>query len=182
MPVFFSEQDFQSNAGLWTIDAQQTPYDFYTQRQLFEWDGGASQVPVAAPSLPMPQGIPQVNIELRPACEVIQTVAPYGRRIVQWAAQRQGGAPAVPHPFPNDYNQYLLRAILALDPPPLQEDGQTKLVRAAGTYIYALLRPMWLLDNLNMGATPYDQTPASLNVFQASFFQMGLQNAGGGLG
>ena len=178
MATFFSE----TNSGLWTFDAEAVPYDFYTQRQFFEWDGGFVQVPVAAPSLPMPQGIPTAALAQRQPCEVIQTVAPYGRRIVQWAAQRVGGAPAVPSPLPNDYNQVLLTALLALDPPVLQEDGQLKAVRAAGTYIYACLRPFWLLDNLNMGATPYDVTPAALNVFQASFFQMGLQNAGGGLG
>lgn len=176
MPTFFSE------SSLWTFDAQAVPYDFYGQRQFFIWESGAVQVPVAAPNLPAPQGIPQSNIAERAPCEIIQTVASYGKRIVQFGAQRQGGAPAVPHPFPNDDNQYLLRALFTLDAPPLQQDGQTSLVRVGGTYIYALLRPMWLLDNLCMGAVPYSITPAPSNIFQASFFQMGLQNAGGGLG
>ncbi len=182
MPVFFSEQDFSSNNGLWTIDAQQSPYDYYSCRQRFEWNGGLEQVPVAAPNLPYPQGCPLDTRIQRAPCEVIQTVAAYGRRIVQWTTQRQGAAPFVPSPFPNDYNQILLNATLDLDPPALSEDGQTKYVRASGTYIYACLQPFWLLDNLNMGATPYDQTPAAVNVFSASFFVQGLQNAGGGLG
>lgn len=172
MPQFFSQ------STLWTLDAQKIPYDFYTCRQLFEWNGGNAQMPVAAPLIPAPSGIPSANISQRPACEIIQTVAPYGRRIVQWAAQRQGGAPNVPHPDPNDLNQILSLALFAMDPPVLQEDGQTKVVRAAGTYIYSLLRPFWLLDNLNAGGTPYDVTPASANIFSAAFFKMGLQNAG----
>lgn len=174
--------DLDPSFTLWTTDALAVPYDFYGQRQFFIWESGASQVPVAAPNLPAPQGVPLTYLSERAPCEVIQTVASYGRRIVQYAAQRQGGPPFVPHPFPNDENQYLLRALFTMDPPPLQNDGQTSLVRVGGTYIYACLRPYWLMDNLCMGATPYDITPAPSNVFSAAFFQMGLQNAGGGLG
>ncbi len=174
--AYFSEDT------LWTIDALEVPYDFYSMRQFFEWKSGVVQVPVATPSLPAPQGIPFDSIYERPSCELIQTVAAYGRRIVQFAAQRQGGPPFVPHPFPDDSNQYLLEAYFATDPPPVSEDGQTTYVRAAGTYIYACLKPFWLLDNLNMGAVPYSITPAASNVWSAAFFQMGLQNAGGGLG
>lgn len=174
--------DFFETTALWTTDALEIPYDFYGQRQFFEWFGGAEQVPVAAPNFPSPQGIPLTSPYERAPCEIIQTVAAYGRRIVQFAAQRQGGPPFVPHPFPNDENQYLLKALFSLDAPPLQEDGQTSLIRVGGTYIYACFRPIWLMDNLSMGAVPYSITTAPENVFSAQFFQMGLQNAGGGLG
>lgn len=188
MAKFFSE-----GTDLWAVDAQYQPYEFNTCRIIIELDMGNAQMPVAAPQLLGPSGImlppapfvvngvaqpfaPRVN------CEIAQTVAPYGRRIVQFASQRLGLTPIVPHPDPQDANQVLHRVYSQMDPPILQEDGVTRVFRFGATYIYFLLQPIWLLDGLIMGSMPYDITPTNQNVFAASFFQKGLQTVNPDIG
>lgn len=173
-----------TESGLWTLDAQEVPYEFLMGRVIIYGNMGNCQIPVAVPWLPGPSGVIISDPPDRPSCEIGQMVAPFGRRIVQWAGQRMGGLPVMPQPDPQDQNQILHEYFFESDPPPLKEDGVNHIYRAALTYVYFVLKPIWLLDNLNMGATPYDVTPASANVFSASFFQYGLQtpNPSGGVG
>lgn len=195
MPTFTSQP-----TNLWTLDAKQLPYEFNSCRIIIEGSMGNALMPVAAPQILGPSGtfiLPTITTiglitTITPApprvtAEICQTVAPYGRRVVQWASQRLGFPPIVPHPDPQDPNQILADYRIQMDPPLLQEDGVNHIYRLAATYVYHLLQPIWLLDGLIMGATPYDITPCPDNVFSASFFQYGLQSVnpllgGGGSG
>jgi hypothetical protein len=109
------------------------------------------------PLFPEPQDLTTPPLlSQRTACQVVQVAAPYGYKVVEFAAERTGDWPKIPHPLTNDFNSYLAATALSLNPPALDDAGQSHGFRVSGWHAYILGVPYWCLDNLVAGLTAYD--------------------------
>lgn len=146
------------------------PYTTYKAKTTYYFNAGTLLAPVAAPE--------RAGGERTPA-EIIQVSAPYGGKVVQYVAERQGKAPQVPSPEPNGNNQVLYTAEIVTESPDLMTEGRTYLYRVSGTYAYHFRQPVAFQDGrFYMGGAPFDLTPPSTHILSPGDFNRELMGPG----
>jgi hypothetical protein len=154
MPIIGSQYD----KGQFSQAHEDSPYEYYTCKITYYWNSGKKQLPIAKDDMATDPPVAG-QMAQRQKAAIVQVCAPYGWKLVQWASQRDGDHPHVPPPDPSDDNFVLMDGGCTVDPPMLTTDANTHLYRAQGYYLFAMIQPVWFKDGLDMGATPYDNSP-----------------------
>ncbi len=175
MATFTSiDNDFLGSAGFFTQEHLIAQYQAFHSRNRYFYTSGLEMMPVAATN-PLP-GLPVVSQR------VVQLAQPFGYRVYSWAVQREAKKPLLPHPAPqNPLNEVLLSARVCPKPPEVDASSSVHTYFVEGVYVYGLLQPILngiryvtglglVGDQLRMGATPYDVTPADDNVYTPDDF------------
>ncbi len=145
-------------ASLWLATAIVNPYEFYEVQTFRERDLGVRKMPVAGP--------------LGTSAEIIQVCAPFGRKVVAYAAKRKLVKPQLPIAEPNSAvqvfrSEWHRESALALD-----ADGGTFLYTCWGMYVYEYTVPLSPSTGnpLSFGQPPtFDGTTGSHTVDPGDF-------------
>lgn len=167
-------QAFKAGFGFFSSEHFTAPYQLYRAFNRYIYNSGKALMPVAAQG---PTGL-QGPVKAR----VVQLAQPYGWRIYKWACERQDAKPVLPHPGEqNPANEVFLDGEVWPHPPALDATGGVHTYFVEGWYRYALLVPLLngtlnigstqpIVDQLRMGATPYDSTSAEENIYTPADF------------
>jgi hypothetical protein len=168
---------YTSSPPKFTDDHLSAAYDHYQCVTKYIWDSGIVQIPAAQAPAGGLGGAGGPNAA-RPGCQVVQLSAPCGKKVVSWVVKRSNAPPVCPSPDPGTPNEVLAHGEVTVMAPVLHEDGETESFAVAGVFTYLMAVPVWLLDGLPMGTTPFDTTPAANNVFPGQLFVTALQGSG----
>src|SRR5271154_1608085 len=138
-----------SGDPLWSNAESDFPYRTWKVRIHYLWNSGRMQMPVAGGA----------SASVKQACEIIRTSAPFGGKVVEWVAEREGAPPDIPDPGPYDENTDLKSFEVVCESPDMMADFTTQVYRAEGIYSYVFLTPITFTDaQFYMGASPADST------------------------
>lgn len=90
--------------------------------------------------------VPVANYLDRPSSEIVQTSAPYGKKIVFIHAKRVGAMPVLPTPTPANANQTLDNVLIHECSSTIMPDMKTRIFTLTAQYIYILTKPLWSPD------------------------------------
>ncbi len=117
---------------------------------------------------------PSDSATARPACVIVQTCAPYGRKTVRFHIIRVGAQPELPDPTPQSVNETLKNCETKIAGPQATPDGKDFIWTASGTYVYHLTRPYWASDGLVGGSSPADNTRLDTNYYPSTQYASGV--------
>ncbi len=139
-------------------------YQTYVAQNAYVYNEGVVVVPVAGPNT-----TPKVRARR------VRLHSPHGYRVFSWSVERVRLKPLLPKMVKQNDDEVFLWGRIVVQPPEIEAGGNMHLYRVEGTYWYGLLAPLNHEDQLRMGATPYDITPASVNVCSPGDFTEQLQ-------
>ena len=140
---------------------------------------GAAAIALADLQTPNPKQYtgtqPPPAFSKRAASLMVNTSAPWGKKVVVIRARRTNAMPVLPDPTPSNPNQALLYTIIHPSTPTILPDMRSRSFSIYAEYVYALVQPLWVQDgNLTVPTTPVDGLPRSNYALQQVSFVKGL--------
>lgn len=163
-------------ANLWST-AQTGPNPYGGETRISVTYGGMSGImpaPVAGPSTLGSGGSGGIQNNMRTPCVLIQVHAPISTKIVSFVCDREGDLPIVPAPNALDSNNVLLSASVGVPAQVPHPNGKTFRWRITGQYVFAMLTPFAIGDDLPSAVLPAIGASASSFTIPGSQFNSSL--------
>lgn len=152
-----------SGGPLYNADDRAAPYAYWRSMNVYAWDGGIIQMPLAKDSATAPSVVGRLH-------------APFTVRMYYWSVGRLGAPPKMPHPDSGDDNEVLSKVFFYPLDPVVDVNMGSWIVRAAGCYHYLLRTPMIPgRTPLRVSSPPYVGASPEVMRLTASDFSRSIQ-------